>query len=41
MSSEELKGKLVMGELVRIEAPEEEYTVRYQKLIDKVQNMGA
>ncbi len=41
MSSEELKGKLVMGELVRIEAPEEEYTVRYQKLIDKVQNVGA
>lgn len=40
MSPEELKGKFVIGELHRVEAPDEEYTVRYQKLIEKVQGRG-
>ncbi len=41
MSPDELKGKFIIGELVNIDAPDEEYTTRYQKLIDKVQNGGA
>lgn len=41
MSPDELEGKFIIGELVNIEAPDEEYTNRYQKLIDKVQNGGA
>ncbi len=41
MSPDELKGKFIIGELVNIEAPDEEYTTRYQELIDKVQNGGA
>ncbi len=40
MSPEELKGKFVIGELHRVEAPDEEYTVRYKKLIEKVQGGG-
>ena len=41
MSPEELKGKFIIGELLKVEAPDEEYTVRYQKLIEKAQNRGA
>ena len=41
MTPEELEGKFITGELVKIEAPDEEYTVRYQRIIDKAQNRGA
>jgi 2-oxoglutarate ferredoxin oxidoreductase subunit beta len=41
MSPEELKGKFIIGELHRVEAPEEEYTVRYQRLIEKLQGKGS
>jgi len=41
MSPDELKGKFVIGELLRIEAPDEEYTARYQKLVEKAQSRGA
>lgn len=40
MSPEELKGKFVIGELHKVEAPDEEYTVRYQRLIEKAQGRG-
>ncbi len=41
MSPDELKGKFVIGELLRVEAPDEEYTARYQKVIEKAQGRGA
>jgi len=41
MSPEELKGKFIIGELLKVEAPDEEYTVRYQKLVEKAQNRGS
>ena len=41
MDPEELKGKFIIGELVRIEAPEEEYTARYDRLIQTVQGRGS
>jgi 2-oxoglutarate ferredoxin oxidoreductase subunit beta len=40
MSPEELEGKFLIGELRRIEAPDEEYTVRYDRLIDKLRSRG-
>ena len=40
MSAEELQGKFTIGELRRVEAPDEEYTARYDRLIEKVQSGG-
>lgn len=41
MSPDELKGKFVIGELLKVEAPDEEYTARYQKVIEKAQGRGS
>ena len=40
MSPEELKGKFIIGELLKVEAPDEEYTVRYQQVVEKAQSRG-
>ncbi|MDP2930948.1 MAG: thiamine pyrophosphate-dependent enzyme [Chloroflexota bacterium] len=40
MSPEELKGKFIIGELVNIEAPDQEYTARYERLIEKARSGG-
>ena len=41
MSPEELKGKFIIGELLKVEAPDEEYTVRYQQVVEKAQSRGS
>ena len=41
MSPDELKGKFVIGELLKVEAPDEEYTARYQKVIERAQGRGS
>jgi 2-oxoglutarate ferredoxin oxidoreductase subunit beta len=38
MTPEQLEGKYVIGELRRIEAPDEEYTRRYDRLVERLQS---
>ena len=41
LSTEEKKLKYPLGILKEIDNPESEYTVRYQKIIEQVNNEGA